>query len=87
MRLQKATFELDKNQVDRLRELREDLRRQYDLPVTQRLIIEYLIEHADIRALRRHFSATLDRRLGIDENDLKRQRRLNYSKRKEAARK
>lgn len=62
------------------------MRIEHDLPVTQRLIIEYLIEHADERALRKYFSLRLKRRLGTEEAELREQRRSAYQSRGSATR-
>lgn len=82
MRIQKATFEIEKRHLDRLRQMRETMRIDHNLPVTQRLIIEYLIEHADERELRKHFSLRLKRRLGTEEAELRKQRRAAYKLRR-----
>ena len=86
MRIQKATFEIEKRHLDRLRQMRETMRIEHDLPVTQRLIIEYLIEHADERALRKYFSLRLTRRLGAEDAELREQRRNAYQARGSATR-
>ncbi len=86
MRIQKATFEIGKRHLDRLRSLREGMRTEHNLPVTQRLIIEYLLEHADERELRKHFSHSLKRRLGAEESEARVKRQTAYKLRSAAKR-
>lgn len=82
-KLEKLTFEMRKATADKLRRMRLRLREGHDLPVTQQMIVEYLIDDVRLESLVRHFEV-LTERLGLTESDLKRRRRSAYLRRKKS---
>ena len=52
------------------------------LPIKQREIVEFLLLSAEIAPLLKHFKSTSDRKIGFDEEELRKRRKLLYAKNK-----
>jgi glucose-6-phosphate-specific signal transduction histidine kinase len=85
-KVEKLTVEIRKSAADRLRRLRLRLRETDELPVTQQMIVEHLINEASHEALRSYFGK-LPTRLGLDETEVRARRRAAYTKQKQKKRK
>jgi hypothetical protein len=81
-KVEKLTVEIRKTSADRLRRLRQRLREKDALPVTQQMIVEYLIDEAEHEALYAHFEARMTMRLGVDVEELRTRRHAAYIKNK-----
>ncbi len=80
-RTEKMTFEITSVAADALRDLKRKLE-QRGLPIKQRDIVEHLLIEAKFSTIARHFEATTERRIGVEQSERRERRRAAYLQKK-----